>query len=116
MRVRPPHASPSSARVGGRNSGPLRHARRKKHSVDKASTSPSASEKRPVYGDPMASRDQSSTKDQQVTAADIARLAGVTRAAVSNWRRRHDDFPSPVGGTSSSPLFALDQVREWLEG
>ncbi len=56
-----------------------------------------------------------SVDDQQVTAADIARLAGVTRAAVSNWRRRHDDFPAPVAGTKSSPLFALSQVRAWLE-
>ncbi|MEV0230906.1 N-6 DNA methylase [Nonomuraea sp. NPDC050786] len=49
-----------------------------------------------------------------VAAADIARLAGVGRAAVSNWRRRFDDFPAPVGGTSSSPLFSLGEVEEWL--
>ncbi|GII30434.1 N-6 DNA methylase [Planotetraspora mira] len=49
-----------------------------------------------------------------VAAADIARLAGVGRAAVSNWRRRFDDFPSPVGGTSSSPLFSLFDVEDWL--
>ncbi|GGQ00500.1 N-6 DNA methylase [Streptosporangium pseudovulgare] len=49
-----------------------------------------------------------------VAAADIARLAGVGRAAVSNWRRRFDDFPVPVGGTSSSPLFSLTEVEEWL--
>ncbi|WP_107116203.1 N-6 DNA methylase [Streptomyces sp. NRRL F-4489] len=51
-----------------------------------------------------------------VTAAEIARLAGVTRAAVSNWRRRRSDFPSPVGGTSASPLFSLAQVQQWLQG
>ncbi|MEV6896189.1 N-6 DNA methylase [Amycolatopsis sp. NPDC051372] len=49
-----------------------------------------------------------------VSAADIARLAGVRRAAVSNWRRRHDDFPRPVGGTASSPLFSLPEVQAWL--
>ncbi|TDQ54430.1 N-6 DNA methylase [Actinorugispora endophytica] len=53
--------------------------------------------------------------EQHVTAADIARLAGVTRAAVSNWRRRHDDFPSPAAGTKASPLFALSEVRAWLD-
>ncbi len=63
----------------------------------------------------MDSRAQASTDEQQITAADIARLAGVTRAAVSNWRRRHDDFPAPSGGTSSSPLFPLAHVRTWLE-
>lgn len=50
----------------------------------------------------------------EVTAADIARLAGVGRAAVSNWRRRHADFPKPVGGTETSPAFALGEVEEWL--
>ncbi|MFF6995578.1 N-6 DNA methylase [Streptomyces sp. NPDC008313] len=50
----------------------------------------------------------------EVTAAGIARLAGVGRAAVSNWRRRHGDFPKPVGGTETSPSFALAEVEEWL--
>ncbi|MFF6781620.1 N-6 DNA methylase [Streptomyces sp. NPDC012510] len=50
----------------------------------------------------------------EVTAADIARLAGVGRAAVSNWRRRHADFPKPVGGTETSPAFALGEVEDWL--
>lgn len=49
-----------------------------------------------------------------MSAADIARLAGVGRAAVSNWRRRHPDFPRPVGGTPSSPLFALSEIEAWL--
>ncbi|RRQ79817.1 N-6 DNA methylase [Streptomyces griseofuscus] len=50
----------------------------------------------------------------EVTAAGIARLAGVGRAAVSNWRRRHADFPKPVGGTETSPSFALAEVEGWL--
>ncbi|MEU8620188.1 N-6 DNA methylase [Streptomyces sp. NPDC048623] len=50
----------------------------------------------------------------EVTAAGIARLAGVGRAAVSNWRRRHADFPKPVGGTETSPSFALGDVESWL--
>ncbi|MDT0609957.1 N-6 DNA methylase [Streptomyces lancefieldiae] len=50
----------------------------------------------------------------EVTAAGIARLAGVGRAAVSNWRRRHTDFPKPVGGTETSPSFALAEVEDWL--
>lgn len=50
----------------------------------------------------------------EVTAAGIARLAGVGRAAVSNWRRRHTDFPGPVGGTETSPSFALAEVEGWL--
>ncbi|MEU4244460.1 N-6 DNA methylase [Actinoplanes sp. NPDC026619] len=50
----------------------------------------------------------------RVTAADIARLAGVGRAAVSNWRKRYGSFPDPVGGTAASPQFDLDQVEQWL--
>ncbi|GGS61208.1 SAM-dependent methyltransferase [Planobispora rosea] len=51
-----------------------------------------------------------------MNAGDIARFADVGRAAVSNWRRRHDDFPQPVGGTASSPLFSLSEVTAWLRG
>ncbi|MEU2597204.1 N-6 DNA methylase [Streptomyces hirsutus] len=50
----------------------------------------------------------------QVTAAEISRIAGVTRATVSNWRRRHNDFPAPAGGTETSPLYDLETVRAWL--
>lgn len=50
----------------------------------------------------------------QVTAAEIARIAGVGRAAVSNWRRRFPDFPQPVGGTETSPTFSLADVEGWL--
>ncbi|MGW4412933.1 hypothetical protein ACWEJ6_53840 [Nonomuraea sp. NPDC004702] len=52
--------------------------------------------------------------DPTVNAGDIARLAGVGRAAVSNWRRRHDDFPQPIGGTANQPLFSLRQIESWL--
>jgi SAM-dependent methyltransferase len=49
-----------------------------------------------------------------VSAGDIARLAGVGRAAVSNWRRRFSDFPEAAGGTASSPLYRLADVEKWL--
>ena len=52
--------------------------------------------------------------DPTVSTGEIARLGGVGRAAVSNWRRRHDDFPEPVAGTASSPRFALTEVEAWL--
>ena len=53
-------------------------------------------------------------KQAQVTAAEISRLAGVTRATVSNWRRRHADFPAPTGGTEASPAYELAAVQAWL--
>src|SRR5579875_3720868 len=54
------------------------------------------------------------TSDPELTAADIARIAGVGRAAVSNWRRRHLDFPQPVGGSQTSPTFSLTEIKAWL--
>lgn len=60
-------------------------------------------------GEPATSPDGAT-----VAAYDIARLAGVGRAAVSNWRRRYPDFPKPVAGTTASPLYALAEVEAWL--
>ncbi|WP_067704542.1 N-6 DNA methylase [Nocardia jejuensis] len=51
-----------------------------------------------------------------VSAAEISRLANVTRATVSNWRRRHADFPKAIDGSESRPLFDLLEVQEWLTG
>ena len=56
------------------------------------------------------------TEETLVAAADIARLAGVGRSAVSNWRRRDAGFPQPVAGTPASPLFTLAGVEAWLRG
>ena len=50
----------------------------------------------------------------EVTAAAIARLAGVGRAAVSNWRRRYPEFPKPIGGSPSSQTFDRAEVIDWL--
>lgn len=47
---------------------------------------------------------------------DIADLAEVSRAAVSNWRARHaDSFPEPVPlSTPRRPLFDAQEVLTWL--
>lgn len=49
-----------------------------------------------------------------VGPSDIADMAGVSRSAVSNWRRRADDFPEQVGGSSAKPLFSREAVTHWL--
>ncbi|MFJ5777465.1 N-6 DNA methylase [Streptomyces sp. NPDC093094] len=55
-----------------------------------------------------------------VSRPDIARLAGVKRPAVSNWERRHTDYPSPVPvadeeGPGAEPgRFRADEVLTWL--
>lgn len=59
-------------------------------------------------------RDDRDAHSAEVTAAGIARLAGVGRAAVSNWRRRYAHFPRPIGGTDTSPTFSLPEIERWL--
>lgn len=52
--------------------------------------------------------------DGLLSASDIAELAGVSRAAVSNWRTRYPDFPAATGGTDGRPLFNRSHVTQWL--
>ena len=49
-----------------------------------------------------------------VSRARVAGLAGVSRAAVSQWRTRHGDFPAPAAGDSDR--FDLNDVIGWLDG
>ncbi len=45
---------------------------------------------------------------------EIAQMAGVTSAAVANWRKRFRDFPQPASELRSGPVFRRAQVRRWL--
>ncbi|MFF5473201.1 N-6 DNA methylase [Streptomyces achromogenes] len=53
-----------------------------------------------------------------VTRADIARFAGVKRPAVTNWERRHADFPRPseesADASSGVERFSAAEVLAWL--
>jgi hypothetical protein len=49
-----------------------------------------------------------------VPVGEIAARAGVRPAAVSNWRRRHRDFPAPVERAHGRDLFRWEEVEEWL--
>lgn len=56
------------------------------------------------------------TPTGQLAIKDIAALADVTRAAVSNWRARHDDFPQPTPDSPPRrPLFDLQEILAWLK-
>src|SRR6478752_1762794 len=54
-----------------------------------------------------------------ITMAEIARIAGVTRQAVTNWRSRPSavPFPTPVLAPAGSGIekFDRDDVLDWLE-
>ena len=56
--------------------------------------------------------------DHDVSAADIARLAGVQRPVVSMWRRRyrstHHPFPTPRMGLRGTERFDRSEVLGWL--
>jgi SAM-dependent methyltransferase len=54
------------------------------------------------------------TPTTRMTVSDIAKLAGVQRATVSNWQRRHDDFPKPLRDVPGRPQFDGAAVRNWL--
>lgn len=48
--------------------------------------------------------------------ADIARLAGQSRATVGNWKARNpDDFPAERGRGARGPLYDRAEVTAWLE-
>ncbi|MFM9643584.1 helix-turn-helix transcriptional regulator [Streptomyces turgidiscabies] len=51
--------------------------------------------------------------DQLVSLAGVAVLAGVTRAAVSNWRKRHD-FPKPVMTAGRTVWVVRTEAETWL--
>jgi hypothetical protein len=52
-----------------------------------------------------------------VTMAEIARIAGVSRQAVTNWRSRSSivPFPSPAPAARGIEHFDRDEVVDWLE-
>ncbi|MEU8779942.1 hypothetical protein [Streptomyces sp. NPDC048606] len=50
-----------------------------------------------------------------VSVAVVAVMAGVSRATVSAWRRRHPDFPPPAAGSRApAPVFDRGAVGRWL--
>lgn len=55
------------------------------------------------------------TFDRHISLSRVAELANTTSQAVSNWRRRFEDFPQPVAGTDRRPLFDLEDMTQWLK-
>ena len=52
--------------------------------------------------------------DEELSASDIADLAGVSPSAVSNWRKRYVDFPEPIGSAGRWVRFRSEEVLGWL--
>jgi predicted DNA-binding transcriptional regulator AlpA len=57
----------------------------------------------------------SRAEEDLITAGEIADVAGVSRPAVSNWRRRFKNFPKPVAvSPGGGDLFRFSDVEQWL--
>jgi hypothetical protein len=63
---------------------------------------------------PRQKRASGKGNGKYIGSSDIARMAGVTRASVSNWKKRHEDFPKPAGIDSPAPLYLRDDVVTYL--
>lgn len=50
-----------------------------------------------------------------VGLSEIADMAGLSRQAVTNWRKRFDDFPKPAQTLQSGPVWNRDEVELWLK-
>jgi predicted DNA-binding transcriptional regulator AlpA len=49
-----------------------------------------------------------------VGAGEIARRAGVVKATVWSWQKRHSDFPAPVQ-LEMGPVWDWADVEAWLQ-
>ncbi|MEU6530781.1 N-6 DNA methylase [Streptomyces sp. NPDC046928] len=52
--------------------------------------------------------------DRLITRMQIASMAGVTRAAVTTWERRVEDFPTPRR-TAGQDYFSESEILSWLD-
>jgi chromosome partitioning protein len=50
-----------------------------------------------------------------VGIAEIAKLANVSKQAVTNWRLRYDHFPSPIQNLQSGPVWDRETVETWVK-
>ena len=49
-----------------------------------------------------------------VNTTEIAKMANVSVSTVSNWKRRSDTFPEPVGTKDGKPAFDYDQQQQGI--
>lgn len=52
--------------------------------------------------------------DWRIAANEVAALAGVQRPVVTNWARRHPDFPAPAASADGRRSYSGRAVVDWL--
>lgn len=52
---------------------------------------------------------------EMVGLFEIAKMAGVTTAAVTNWTKRFSDFPAPAADIQAGKFYDKDQIETWLK-
>ena len=52
-------------------------------------------------------------QSELVGIAELAELFGVSRQAASNWRVRHENFPSPIATLKSGPVWDMADIGVW---
>lgn len=51
--------------------------------------------------------------DELVGGVEIAEMLGVSRAVVSVWQKRYEDFPTPLITLSAGRFYRRSEVLEW---
>jgi type I restriction enzyme M protein len=54
-------------------------------------------------------------KEELLNLTDVARLAGVNKSAVTNWKERYRDFPKAVPTSDRGVFFDRTAILAWLE-
>jgi chromosome partitioning protein len=44
---------------------------------------------------------------------EVAKMFGVSKQVISNWRTRHDDFPEPLATLAMGSIFSRNDLRRW---
>lgn len=55
------------------------------------------------------------TELELVGTTEIAKIAGVKIAAVSNWKRRYDSFPEPIAILALGEVYLKSDIMTWLK-
>ncbi len=59
--------------------------------------------------------DRANLQDALLRSSEIADMLGVNLAAVSNFKKRHADFPEPAYQSGKTTLYWTEDVVAWID-